>query len=54
MDEVREHFGFLLLPGFPLAPLGSAVDVLALANYVSGKRLYAWSTLAEKPGRWRP
>ncbi len=43
-----EHFGFLLLPGFPLAPLGSAVDVLALANYVSGKPLYAWSTLSEK------
>ena len=47
MDEAPEHFGFLLLPGFPLAPLASAVDVLALANYVSGEQLYAWGTIAE-------
>ncbi len=47
MDEEPDHYGFLLLPGFPLAPLASAVDVLALANYVSGKTHFAWSTIAE-------
>ncbi len=46
MDGVTEHFGFILLPGFPLAPVASAVDVLALANYVSEKELYRWHTLA--------
>lgn len=47
MEETPEHFGFLLLPGFPLAPLASAVDVLALANYVSGRPLFAWTTFAD-------
>lgn len=41
-----EHFGFLLLPGFPLAAVASAVDVLALANYVSERSLYRWSTVS--------
>ncbi len=44
-----EHFGFLLLPGFPLAALASAVDVLALANYVSERPLYRWSTISAGP-----
>ena len=42
----QQHFGFLLLPGFPLAAVASAVDVLALANYVSEKTLYRWSTIS--------
>ena len=46
MDEAREHFGFLLMPDFPLAPVASAVDVLALANYVSEEQLYRWCTLS--------
>ncbi len=41
-----ENFGFLLVSGFPLAAFASAIDVLALANYVSGKTLYRWSTVS--------
>lgn len=44
--ESPETFGFVLLPGFPLAPLASAIDVLALANYVSQKTLYSWNTVS--------
>ena len=40
MNETPETFGFLLLPGFPMAALASAVDVLALSNYEAGKELY--------------
>ncbi len=46
MNEVPEGFGFLLLPDYPLAPLASAVDVLTMANYVSDRPLYRWSTLS--------
>ena len=46
MDDALEHFGFLLLQDFPLAPVASAVDVLALTNYVSERQLYRWCTLS--------
>ena len=46
MDEAPEHFGFLLVQDFPLAPVAAAVDVLALANYVSERQLYRWCTLS--------
>jgi len=34
------------MPGFPMASVASALDVLALANYVAEDELYAWSTLS--------
>lgn len=42
-----DRFGFLLLPKFPHAAFASAVDALALANYVSDSTLFEWHTIGE-------
>src|SRR3546814_19444019 len=39
------HFGFLLLPSFTLLSFSSAVEVLRMANHLSGKPIYRWSIL---------
>ena len=39
-------FGFLLLPDFSLSAFSSAVEVLRLANHVSGQPLYEWTTIS--------
>lgn len=39
-------FGFLLLPDFSLSAFSSAVEVLRLANHVSGQSLYEWTTIS--------
>jgi len=39
------HFGFLLLPSFTLLSFSSAVEVLRMANHLSGKTIYRWSIL---------
>ena len=41
-----ESFGFLLLPGHPMLSVSSAIDALALSNYVSGKQSYSWCTVS--------
>nr|WP_085805565.1 AraC family transcriptional regulator [Roseovarius albus] len=43
-----ESFGFLLLPGHPMLPVSAAIDVLALANYVSGEPIYSWCTIGHR------
>ena len=47
MGNKTDRFGFLLLPRFPHAAFASAVDALALANYVSGQALFEWKTVAD-------
>lgn len=39
------HFGFVLLPSFTLLSFSSAVEVLRMANHLSGKPMYRWSML---------
>lgn len=39
------HFGFMLLPSFTLLAFSSAVEVLRMANHLSGKNIYRWSLL---------
>ena len=47
MNTTKDAFGFLLMPGFPSMAVSSAVDVLALANYVSQQTLYQWYSLSD-------
>ena len=50
-DSVEtETFGFLLIERFSFVGLSSAADVLAMANYVSGRRLYRWFSIGIEPG----
>ncbi|HEU0229537.1 MAG TPA: GlxA family transcriptional regulator [Burkholderiaceae bacterium] len=39
------HFGFVLLPSFTLLSFSSAVEVLRMANHLSGTQTYRWSML---------
>jgi transcriptional regulator GlxA family with amidase domain len=39
------HFGFVLLPSFTLLSFSSAVEVLRMANHLSGSPVYRWSML---------
>ncbi len=41
------HVGFLLLDNFTMIALASAVEPLRMANQLSGKELYTWSTITE-------
>ncbi len=41
------HIGFLLLDNFTMIALASAVEPLRMANQLSGKELYNWSTISE-------
>ena len=45
-----ETFGFLLIERFSFVGLSSAADVLAMANYVSGRQLYRWFSVGVEPG----
>ncbi|WP_438392818.1 GlxA family transcriptional regulator [Caballeronia sp. DA-9] len=40
------HFAFMLLPNFTLIAFSSAIDVLRMANQVTGKCLYTWSLIS--------
>lgn len=40
------HYGFLLLPNFPLVPYSGALESLRMANQFAGKTLYSWETLS--------
>lgn len=39
-------FAFLMLPDFSLGAFSSAIEVLRLANHVSGEPLYDWTTIS--------
>ena len=40
------NYIFLVLPGFSLVPYATAIDVIRLANIISGKTLYSWQTIS--------
>ncbi len=44
-----ERFAFLLMNDFTLLAFASAVEPLRLANYVVGREVYRWTTVAEDP-----
>jgi len=44
--EQPQHYGFLLLPNFPLMSYASAVEPLRAANLLAGRALYAWRHIA--------
>lgn len=37
------HFAFMLLPNFTMIAFTNAVEVLRMANYLSGQPIYRWS-----------
>ena len=39
------HFGFLVVPGFPLVPYSSAIETLRMANRLQHENLYTWETV---------
>lgn len=39
-------YGFLVVPGFSMVAFAAAIDVLRLANRISGKTLYTWDTIS--------
>ena len=42
-ENVNTHtIGFMMVPNFSMIAFASAIEVLRLANYVSGSRLFAW------------
>jgi len=41
------HIGFLLQPNFTMLALSSAIEPLRMANQLSGKTLYSWTTISE-------
>ncbi|KIC14534.1 AraC family transcriptional regulator [Leisingera sp. ANG-S5] len=43
----HRRIGFLLLPGFPLACLSSAVEPLRSANEIAGRQVFTWSLITE-------
>lgn len=43
-------FNFLVLPNFTFIAYAAAIEPLRLANRISGRQLYAWSTIALDPG----
>ncbi|MDB9948660.1 hypothetical protein OAD32_01890, partial [Porticoccaceae bacterium] len=38
------HIGFLLMPEYTLSTFSNAVGILRMANRLSGRELYRWST----------
>ncbi|MBL8574277.1 MAG: GlxA family transcriptional regulator [Hyphomicrobiaceae bacterium] len=42
-NPTPRHFGFLLLPGFPLMSYASAIEPLRGANALAGRDVYQWS-----------
>lgn len=43
-------FGFLLLPGFPMACLTSAIEPLRAANEIGGTDTFSWTLISESGG----
>ena len=39
------HFGFLIVPGFPLVPYSAAIETLRMANNLQRDNLYTWETV---------
>jgi len=43
----NSRFGFLLVPGFPMACLTSAIEPLRAANEIAGVDVFQWQLLSE-------
>ena len=41
---VTLHIGFLLMPEYTMSTFANAVGILRMANRLSGRELYRWST----------
>ena len=50
-NRAPQSIGFLLLDNFTLISLASAVEPLRMANQLSGRELYRWSTLTLDGGQ---
>ncbi|WP_233849393.1 GlxA family transcriptional regulator [Paraburkholderia sp. HD33-4] len=44
------HFAFMPLPNFTMIAFTSAIEVLRMANYLSGQSLYRWSIVSPEGG----
>jgi transcriptional regulator GlxA family with amidase domain len=44
-QNTPRHFGFLIVPHFPLVPYASAIETLRIANGLQGKNLYTWESI---------
>lgn len=40
-----QHFGFLVVPNFPLVPYASAIETLRMANQIKQEKLYTWESI---------
>lgn len=49
--EHARHLGFLILPGFPMACLTSAIEPLRAANEITGRQAFRWSVIGEGVGK---
>lgn len=49
-DRSPTAFGFLLLPGFPMACLTSAIEPLRAANEIVGRETFSWTLISETGG----
>ncbi len=53
LNEKSAKLGFLILPGFPMACLTSAIEPLRAANEITGTRSFAWHVAGETRARVR-
>lgn len=44
------HFAFMPLPNFTMIAFTNAIEVLRMANYLSGQPLYRWSVISPDGG----
>ena len=44
------HFAFMPLPNFTMIAFTNAIEVLRMANYLSGQTLYRWSIVSPDGG----
>ena len=51
-DDAR-NVGFLLTPAFSILGLAAAIEALFIANWLSGRPLYAWRSLSREGGAVR-
>ncbi|AKZ28142.1 AraC family transcriptional regulator (plasmid) [Ralstonia solanacearum] len=45
-----QHFAFMPLPNFTMIAFTNAIEVLRMANYLSGQELYRWSIVSPEGG----
>ncbi|MEX2488491.1 MAG: GlxA family transcriptional regulator [Pseudomonadales bacterium] len=48
-DDKTYRIGFLLIENFTLMALATAMEPLRMANQLTGKELYSWQLIAQKP-----